>query len=146
MFRGISAINLDAKGRFALPTRYRERCGQHLIATIDTEENCLLLYPVEEWDVIEAKLQKLPSFNPAARRIQRLLIGHATDLEMDENGRLLLPKILREYAKLEKKAVLVGQGTKLELWDETQWESSRQDWITNGEPGELPDELLSLSL
>ena len=78
MFRGINAINLDSKGRFAIPSRYREGLGEQIVATIDTEEPCLLLYPVLQWQTIEDGLQKLPSFNAAARRIQRLLIGHAT--------------------------------------------------------------------
>merc|ERR1712000_83427 len=101
-------------------TKYREPlaelCGARLVVTIDTEERCLLIYPANEWEVIEAKIEALPSFNKAARRIQRLLIGHATDLELDGSGRILLPQPLREYAYLEKEAVLMGQGKKLELW------------------------------
>ena len=120
MFRGLHNINLDAKGRLAIPTKYREPlaelCGARLVVTIDTEERCLLIYPANEWEVIEAKLDGLSSFNKATRRIQRLLIGHATDLELDGSGRILLPQPLREYAYLEKEAVLMGQGKKLELW------------------------------
>src|SRR5687767_11800180 len=95
MFRGINGINIDAKGRIVMPTRYRERLQQEsrnsVVLTIDTEERCLLLYPVHEWEIIEDKLATLPSFNPAARRIQRLLMGHATDVEIDNQGRILLP-------------------------------------------------------
>src|SRR5690606_24069584 len=87
MFRGLHTINLDAKGRLAIPTKHRDAlaalCGGRLVATIDTEEHCLLIYPVNEWEPIQAQIEALPSFNPAARRIQRLLIGHATDLELD---------------------------------------------------------------
>lgn len=152
MFRGINAILLDAKGRMAIPARYREQILKHgapqLVVTIDTDVPCLLLYPLPEWEVIEQKLQSLPSFNQAARRIQRLLIGHATELEMDNNGRLLLPPLLREYAKLDKKIMLVGQGKKFELWDEQQWQSGRADWLAeeknSGE--DLPPELQSLAL
>src|SRR3989338_5462927 len=129
MFRGINHINLDAKGRMAMPTRYRDRlqvdCNGQLIATIDPEAPCLLLYPFPEWEVIEQKIQALPSFNKATRRIQRLLIGHATELEIDNQGRILLPQSLREYAKLNKSIVLVGQGKKFELWDETLWHKQR---------------------
>ena len=114
MFRGLHNINLDAKGRLAIPTKYREPlaelCGARLVVTIDTEERCLLIYPANEWEVIEAKIEALPSFNKAARRIQRLLIGHATDLELDGSGRILLPQPLREYAGLDKESVLMGQG------------------------------------
>ncbi|WP_262055332.1 division/cell wall cluster transcriptional repressor MraZ, partial [Legionella pneumophila] len=106
MFRGINAITIDTKGRLAIPTRYRSALGVEdkipLVVTIDTEETCLLLYTAAQWQIIEDNLQKLPSFNAAARRIQRLLIGHATDVEVDTNGRVLLPTVLRNYAKLEK--------------------------------------------
>jgi transcriptional regulator MraZ len=152
MFRGIAAINLDSKGRFAVPTRYRqhlqETCNGQLVLTIDTEAQCCLLYPLPEWEVIESKLQSLPSFNPSARRIQRLLIGHATELELDSNGRLLIPTLLRDYAALEKRVMLVGQGKKFELWDEQQWEAGREQWLAQGEGSAvaLPDELQTLSL
>ncbi|MEL7399336.1 MAG: division/cell wall cluster transcriptional repressor MraZ [Pseudomonadota bacterium] len=151
MFRGLHTINLDAKGRLAIPTKYRDPlaalCGARLVATIDTEERCLLIYPVNEWEEIQAKIEALPSFNPVARRIQRLLIGHATDLELDGSGRVLLPQPLREYAGLEKESVLVGQGKKLELWSKAQWQSRRDDYLDMvSDPDQLPDELQSLSL
>ncbi len=152
MFRGINAITIDAKGRLALPARYRDIMDlgikTPLIVTIDTEESCLLMYPIAEWQLIEEKIQKLPSFNPLARRIQRLLIGHATELEIDANGRILLPGLLREYAELEKKIVMIGQGNKFELWDEAKWYSKRQQWLTedSNNLGQLPEEMGTLSL
>lgn len=151
MFRGITAINLDAKGRMALPSRHREQLQKHaepLIVTIDTEERCLLLYPLPEWEVIEQKLQALPSFNPTARRIQRLLIGHATELELDSQCRVLLPPLLRDYAGLSKRVMLVGQGKKFEIWGEEHWQTGRTTWLAEGieNGGELPPELQSLSL
>ena len=107
MFRGINSITVDSKGRLALPARYRDTFASAdksaLVVTIDTEETCLLLYPLRIWQGIEEKLQALPSFNPTARRIQRLLIGHATDVELDAQTRFLVPPLLREYAHLEKK-------------------------------------------
>lgn len=153
MFRGINGVNIDAKGRFAMPTRYRDRLlvdnNHTVIVTIDTEERCLLVYPRPEWERIEEKLANLPSFQSAARRIQRLLIGHATDIEMDGQGRLLLPPQLRDYAGLSKRAVLVGQGKKIELWDEGHWESRRSLWLQEeSKSGDsiLPEELKSISL
>ena len=178
MFRGINTINLDDKGRLAIPTRYRAawsapatlpsalpnslRTGDpvggdpfnasasatSLIITIDTEERCLLLYPLTEWMLIEQKLQALPSFNREARRIQRLLIGHATDLELDSHHRILLPAPLRDYAHLQKAVVLVGQGKKCEIWDEAHWQSTRDQWIQAGlnHNSALPPELETLSL
>ena len=151
MFRGVNNINLDAKGRMAVPTRYRERlaelCGGQMVVTIDTEEHCLLIYPLQEWEEIQQKIESLPSFNPAARRIQRLLIGHATDIEIDGSGRLLLTQPLRDYAQLGKKTVLLGQGKKFELWSEDLWVQRRDTYIEDtGAAEALPDELLSMSL
>ncbi len=153
VFRGINGVNIDAKGRIVMPTRYRERLQldskSSVVLTIDTEERCLLLYPLPDWEEIEKKLAQLPSFNPAARRIQRLLIGHAADIEMDGHGRLLLPPLLRDYAGLNKRAVLVGQGKKIELWDEAHWDKSREHWLkeeSNTIETALPDEVKSISL
>jgi MraZ protein len=152
MFRGINHINLDPKGRVAIPMRYRDRlqldCKNQLIATIDPEASCLLIYPMPEWEIIEQKIQALPSFNKATRRIQRLLIGHATELEIDNQGRILLPQSLREYAKLNKTLVLVGQGKKFELWDETTWHKQRDTWLAeeNAKGDEIPEALQDLAL
>lgn len=152
MFRGVNDINIDAKGRIALPTRYRDRLqndsDSRVVMTIDTEEKCLLLYPLLAWEEIESKLAALPSFNSAARRIQRLLIGHATETELDSNGRILLPPLLREFAGLEKQVMLVGQGKKFEIWAEDHWQLRRGQWLTEEmkEGTELPEEVKSLSL
>ncbi len=152
MFRGVNAIQLDEKGRMAIPSRFRERLQTQsnglLVITIETETTCLLLYPIQEWEQIEQKISGLPSFNPAARRLQRLLIGHATEVELDGQGRILIPQPLREYAGLQKSLMLVGQGKKFEIWDETFWNTSRSNWLEEGLEmgGSLPSELESLSL
>lgn len=153
MFRGVNAVNIDAKGRIVMPTRYRDRLleenSHQIVMTIDTEERCLLIYPLHAWELIESQLAKLPSFNPQARRIQRLLIGHATEAELDNQGRVLIAPLLRDYAGLNKKAVLVGQGKKFELWDETHWQERRGQWLAeeSGVDSEsLPEEVKSLSL
>jgi MraZ protein len=141
---------LDAKGRIVLPARYRERlldiCQSQLIVTIDTDQPCLLIYPLPEWELIEEKIEALPSFNPATRRIQRLLIGHATEVEVDANGRMLLSNPLREYARLGKKVVLIGQGKKFELWDEELWNERMQSWLTESGDAEMPGALAELTL
>lgn len=152
MFRGVNGVNIDTKGRIVVPTRYRERLQDKgsacVVLTIDTDERCLLMYPLAAWEVIETKLAELPSFNPAARRIQRLLIGHATEVELDSHGRLLVPPLLREYAGLSKIAMLVGQGRKFEIWDEQHWQERRGQWLAeeSGDDSALPDEVKSLSL
>lgn len=150
MFRGVNNINLDAKGRVAVPTRYRDHlvreCEGRMVVTIDTEEKCLLIYPLPAWEDIQRKVEALPSFNPASRRVQRLLIGHATDIQLDTSGRILLTSPLRDYAQLEKKAVMLGQGNKLELWSEDHWLSRREGWLEEQSNLDVPDELQSLSL
>jgi len=149
-FRGVSNLSLDAKGRIVLPARYRERlleiCQSQLIVTIDTDQPCLLIYPLPEWELIEEKIESLPSFNPTTRRIQRLLIGHATEVEVDTNGRMLLSNPLREYARLGKKVVLIGQGKKFELWDELLWAERMQTWLGDGNSDEMPAALTELTL
>jgi len=134
-----------------MPARYRERlledCGGCLVVTVD-QDHCLLVYPLPEWEVIENKLIALPSLNKQARLLQRLLIGHATELDMDAQGRILLPAMLREFAGLKKKAVLIGQGKKLEIWDEDTWAESQEEWVAavQADEGELPAALEELSL
>ena len=152
MFRGINSVSLDVKGRIAMPTQYREKIHElsegNMVVTIDTEDRCLMLYPLSQWQEIEEQLAALPTFNPATRRIQRLLIGHATDLALDRNGRVLLPPLLREYAGLDKSVMLVGQGKRFEIWGESQWELGRDSWLAVDfeQEGGVPPELLSLSL
>lgn len=151
MYRGVSTINLDSKGRMAVPTKYRDaltrQCEGQMVVTVD-RDTCLLLYPLPEWEEIERKLVRLPSFNKQARRLQRLLIGHATECELDGNGRILLPQPLREFAAMEKSVVLIGQGNKFEIWAEERWNDSRTAWLegSDEDDGELPQELGSLSL
>jgi MraZ protein len=151
MFRGANPVTLDAKGRLAMPTRFREqivaRSQGRLMATVDRSDRCLLIYPYPEWEEIERKLMALPTLNPAVRRLQRLMVGHATELELDSNGRVLIPPTLREYAALSRDAMLVGQGARFELWDQAHWSERREDWLKVDEASEpLPPELESLSL
>jgi MraZ protein len=151
MFRGPSKVTLDAKGRLAMPSRHRERiltrANGALVATVD-RDYCLLIYPLPEWEEIERKLVRLPALNKTARRLQRLMLGYATELEMDNQGRILLPRELREFAGLERQVMLIGQGNKFELWDEQRWIERRDEWLAadDGDFKDLPEELESLSL
>jgi len=146
-FRGASNLSLDAKGRIVLPARYRESLSQisnsQLVVTIDIDQPCLLIYPLNEWEVVEEKINALPGFNKMVRRIQRKLIGYATEVEVNDSGRILLSAPLRSYAKLEKKVVLIGQGNKFELWDEQLWE---QHCMEDIEDDEMPPALAELSI
>ncbi|NJN51819.1 MAG: division/cell wall cluster transcriptional repressor MraZ [Gammaproteobacteria bacterium] len=130
MFRGITSVNLDAKGRMALPVRFRDvwaGCGGHLVVTVDTAEQCLLLYPLPQWEIVQRDLEALANVGKDVRILQRLLIGHATDIEMDGSGRVLLPPPLREHAALNKKLVLLGQGNKIEIWAEEIWQTRKDE-------------------
>lgn len=151
MFRGSNAINLDAKGRLVMPSRYRqeleERCEGQLVITIDLADPCLCIYPLSEWERIEAELSRLPSLRQETRQLNRLLIGSAVDLELDGSSRLLIPPRLREYAKLDKHVMLVGQLNKFQVWDEATWNALiENDLAAIQKPGELPDELMNLVL
>ena len=151
MFRGPSKVTLDAKGRLAIPSRHRERiltrANGALVATVD-RDYCLLIYPLPEWEEVERKLVRLPSLNKVARKLQRLMLGYATELEMDSQGRILLPKEHREFAGIERDAILIGQGNKFELWDEQRWNERRDEWLAGDDADykDLPDELESLSI
>jgi MraZ protein len=151
VFRGVNSINLDEKGRLAIPTRYRaelqEGCECQLVLTVGLDK-CLQLYPLPEWEEIERKLVKLPDLIKQTKRLKRLLIGHATECEMDGQGRFLISEPLRKYALMEKKVVLIGQGNKFEIWDEAHWHQSREEWLAEGDLedlDELSPELASLS-
>jgi transcriptional regulator MraZ len=132
MFRGINSVNLDSKGRMALPARYRDELAKtdgKLVVTIDSRERCLLLYPLNEWDAVQGRLEALSNMKRSARVLQRLLIGHATDVDLDGSGRVLLPPMLREFAGLSKRLVLLGQGNKIEIWSEEQWQPRLAEWL-----------------
>lgn len=147
MYLGSHAITMDAKGRLAIPARVRDElvadCEGRLVVTAHHQERCLLVYPEPQWLQLLPKIEALPNISRGARLMQRLLLGYATPLEMDGNGRILLPPTLRDYAGLEKGLMLVGQGRKLELWSEQRWFT----WIdeTSGEES-LPDEALTLNV
>ena len=137
MFRGASKVTLDAKGRLAIPSRFREhlltRADGHLVATVD-RAGCLLIYPQPEWEDFARRLNALPSMKPQVREFQRVVLGNATDLEMDSQSRVLISRALRDYAELDKQAMLVGQGKKFELWDEEKWSNRLSEWASSDEP------------
>ena len=98
MFRGVASVTMDSRGRMALATRFRDeavqRAGNLLVATIDPNETCLLLYSLGDWEEVQRRLEALSNIGTSARLLQRLLIGHATDVEMDSQGRVLIPAML----------------------------------------------------
>lgn len=148
MFRGVTALTLDSKGRLAMPARYREvlqlRAAGKLVITADSA-SCLLIYAQPDWEPIQEKLMNLSSFNARTRDLQRLLVGNASDVEMDAAGRILVPGPLRKFAGLDKDVALVGQGSKFELWDETRWGEQMERSMALDETG-IPPELTGFSL
>lgn len=148
-FLGSHAINMDAKGRLAIPVKVREELSHTggsrvvLTANADDGERCILVYPEPQWDVIKPQIDALPTMSRAVRRLQRLMLGHAVVTEIDSAGRILVPPTLRRHAHLEKKLMLIGQGKKLELWSEERW----NDWLDEGDgDDDVPPEMQALSL
>jgi len=144
VFRGNHQLSMDAKGRLAVPKKYRdtlaEECGLKMVITTGQYEDCLVVYPLPEWQRIEEKLRRHPGLSPEAddeARAKaewtcRLVIGNATDCPIDSHGRLLIPPSLRTHAHLEKHVRMVGSSEKFELWDESQWrERSTQEFARN---------------
>ena len=125
MFRGANSINLDSKSRIAIPAKYRnsivESADSHMIITCDPYDNCLLIFPLAHWESTEADLQSLSNSKPLHRRLKRIMLAHATEVDMDSSGRLLIPAVLRERANLDKEVMLVGQGKTFQLWNEADW-------------------------
>jgi MraZ protein len=134
----------------SIPTKLRHAlCGESgddLVVTISPSDHCLLLYKVADWDAVEQKLTSLPTLNAQVRQLKRMLIGHADDCSIDGSGRILLPQQLREFANIDRKAVLVGQGDKYEIWDEAHWLAQRESLLSiQLDESALPVELESLS-
>jgi MraZ protein len=148
VFRGVTQLALDAKGRLAVPAKHRDALainGQGRLVLTADPSRCLLLYPLAAWEPIQARLMSLSSFNDKIRSLQRLLVGYADDVDIDTAGRILVPPALRRYANLDKHVVLVGQGHKFELWDEAQWQAQTAQAIAFPADG-LPSELDGFTL
>ena len=147
MFRGATALNLDAKGRLAVPSKHRDalqvQSAGRLVMTAHPHR-CLLLYPQPAWLPIEEKINSLPSFDSVASSWKRLLLGHAEELELDGSGRLLVSPVLRQLAGLEKEAMLVGQGSHFELWSMEGWRAQMEQALAPGNA--LPATLADFSL
>ena len=152
MFRGAHSINLDNKGRLAIPSRYRDdiadRCqGRFVITVNNTKEHCLWLYTMDEWEKVEQKLVNLPSFNPNHQKLKRFLLGQASDVDMDKSGRILLPAHLRDFAAMTKAVFLVGQGNKFEIWSEPLWNAKQAQWLEEDmDPDQVSTEMEQLIL
>ena len=132
MFFGETAINLDAKGRLAIPMRYRESIraqgdGRLVLTYSAFDSGALYLYPEKEWERVRDDITGLSTFNPGHRSLQRKLVGSASTVEPDSNGRIQLPQTLRQVAGLEKRVVLLGMGNRFEIWNETILNKKREE-------------------
>lgn len=148
MFQGITSITIDAKGRVAIPTRFRDgivdRGGPSVIVTAHQYDACLVLYPLTDWEEVVRRVSALPDGSPDVRNIKRRFIGQATESEIDAAGRILLPQLLRTFARIGKGAVMLGQGHRLEVWSEESWAANEQVSGTLDASG-LPESIQQLS-
>lgn len=146
MFRGFHTVSVDAKGRLALPTRFREQLRskgcETVVLTVNPWDRCLWFYPLAEWDVVDAKLLALPDGDLASRRAKQVIRGYATDCECDAQGRILISNELRSFAGLQSRASLLGQGNKLELWDAAEWTRHRDQWLQEIDNRTAPSSLI----
>ncbi|MBF2758815.1 MAG: division/cell wall cluster transcriptional repressor MraZ [Ectothiorhodospiraceae bacterium AqS1] len=130
MFRGQYPLTMDAKGRIAIPARYRaqlEADGGQVITTVDLYQRCIAVYPFAVWEPIEGSLNNVPVADLVGQKLRRRLVGRAVDCDLDAQGRILLSAELRQYAGLEKRVQMVGLGKKFELWDEGRLHLYRRD-------------------
>jgi MraZ protein len=148
MFRGSTQLNLDSKGRLTIPAKYRDKlldsCEGYIVVTADPSK-CLVIYPQPTWEPIEEKLNSLFSLDERIRRLQRLVVGNACEVEMDGSGRILINPYLRQFAGLQKEVVLAGLGEKFELWDTEKW-NQENEAATEFVDGDIPPELQGFSL
>lgn len=148
MFRGATSLNLDAKGRLAIPTKHREAlqlaCEGNLVLTAHPHR-CLLLYPQPAWEPIQAKIMALSSFDKQSSNLQRLLVGFVEDIAIDSAGRILVSPELRDFAVLDKEVMLVGQGSHFELWSKEAWRAQLAQ-VMEVNTFEMPTELEGFSL
>jgi MraZ protein len=136
MFQGASALNLDTKGRLAIPARHRDAlavAGEGHLVLSAHPHRCLILYPRPAWEPIRAKIMAAPSLEKQSAQLQRLLVGFAEDQVIDAAGRILVSPVLREFAALERQVMLVGQGTHFEIWNAEAWEQQLADIIALGD-------------
>ena len=148
MFQGAAALNLDAKGRMAVPARHRDALqalGEGRLVLTAHPHRCLLLYPAPAWEPIRAKILSAPSLEAQSAMLRRLLVGFAVDSEMDAAGRLLVSPELRQYAGLEKQVWLVGQGSHFEIWSDAGWKAQQEAIFALGDKL-LPPGLENLTL
>ncbi|MCI8515017.1 MAG: division/cell wall cluster transcriptional repressor MraZ [Lachnospiraceae bacterium] len=125
MFMGEYDHTIDGKGRLIVPAKFRDQLGDEFVVTKGLD-GCLFIYDNTEWAKLEEKIINLPLSNQNARKFSRLLLAGATLCEVDKQGRILLPAVLRKHANLEKDVALVGVGSRIEIWNKTAWDEMNE--------------------
>lgn len=130
MFMSQYNHTIDAKGRVIIPAKFREKLGDSFVVTKGLD-GCLYGYAKEEWSAFEEKLGTLPITNKNSRQFTRFFLAGAAECELDKQGRILIPSVLREFAGLDKDVVLVGVASKIEIWSKERWDESNGEYETN---------------
>src|SRR5699024_6265351 len=143
MFMGEYQHNLDAKGRIIVPAKFREGLGETFVVTRGLDD-CLFIYPEDEWTILENKLKQLPLTKKDARKFTRFFLSGASELEVDKQGRISIPQPLRNYAKLTKQCTVIGVSSRIEIWDDAVW----QAYVTESEQSfaEIAENLMDFDL
>lgn len=149
MFRNFSPINLDEKNRFSIPTKYRETvkalCASQFVITVAVDEECagirgcLWIFPRPEFERVEAQILQIKNSSRVGRKLRHFLIGYSVECEMDNQGRILIPEALRNFASLDKRIVLVGQINRFELWNEEAWKNKEAEFLEGASQEELKE-------
>jgi MraZ protein len=120
MFLGRFSHNLDAKGRLAIPAKFRGALADGLVVTRGIDR-CLSVYPLIAWQILAERISALSISDPDARQFKRMVFAEAMDEELDAQGRIVVPPELRRYAGIEREAIVVGMNTYVEIWDPARW-------------------------
>ncbi|MBI2551308.1 division/cell wall cluster transcriptional repressor MraZ [Candidatus Uhrbacteria bacterium] len=143
MFIGEYQHNVDDKGRLSVPTKFRHELSEGAVVTRGLDQS-LFLFPKEEWGKLAEKLAGLPLGQATSRAFARLMLAGAMDVELDKQGRLIIPEYLRQYASLKKSVVIAGLYTRLELWDADLWQTYKRQ--TEAEAGSIAEKLGELGV
>ena len=143
MFIGEYIYTIDHKKRLAIPSKFRKTLGKRAVITRGIDD-CLVVYPIEEWKKLAKKLESLPSSQIDARSFARIMLSGAVDVELDKLGRILIPDYLKDYAFLKKNVTILGLSNKIEIWDEEKWKNYKTQ--TEKEIGDMASRLQQLGI
>jgi len=143
MFIGEYSHTIDTKKRLAIPSKFRKELGKKAVITRGLD-NCLVIYPIKEWESLAKKLGSLPAAQIDARKFSRIMLAGAMDVKMDNLGRILIPDYLKNYASLKKNVIICGLFNRLEIWDENRWKEYKKK--TEMAVGDIAERLKELGV